>query len=132
MALVEAMRLQSQTRKPLRRFGFAGKRKNEDGTWETLTFPDVVLAKIKSFGFVHDLETTKKGTPREYIRWGYILLNSGAYYRVAILTVRELQDRLGTRCRIDRKETLTATLSTGKIITAYDWHMSIVAPIKPN
>lgn len=118
------MRATARANRNFTRFPFAGKRRLPSLEYETVSFPTVNLTKINSFGFVHDLELTKKGTPRQYIRWGYISLNSGAYYRVAILTVRELQERLGLRCQIDEKVTL-ATLRGGKPISAYDWHMSI-------
>ncbi len=129
--LIKALREKSRTRKPFTRFAFIGKRRLPDNTWEKVTFPDVVLSKIKSFGFEHELIYTQAGNPREYERWGYVLLNSGAHYRVSVPMIRELQENLGLRCRIDRKEDLQAVLSTGKTITAIDWHMSIIEPNQP-
>lgn len=124
--LAEALKQQQRENKSgFKRFHFAGKRRKPEGGYETVTFIHVNLTKIKSFGFVHDLELTQKGTPRQFNRWGYISLNSGAYYRVSIVTVRELQERLGTRCQIDRKEVQTA-IRNRKNISAIDWHMSII------
>jgi len=124
MPLIAFMRTTARANRNFTRFEFAGKRRLPDLNYETVSFPNVFLKKITSFGFVHDLELTKKGTPRQFNRWGYISLNSGAYYRVAILTVRELQEKLGLRCQIDKKELLTA-IRGGNPIIAYDWHMSI-------
>lgn len=126
--LIEGLEQIRKEKEPLVRFCFTGKRKKEDNEYESVTINTVKVTKINSFGFVHDLEYTKKGTPSHFNRWGYILLNSGAYYRVAIETIRELQDRLTTkRYVIDRKQDLTA-IRNKKEIAAIDWHMSI----KPN
>lgn len=106
------------------RFRFVGKLRKEDDVYATAAWYNILLTKINSFGFIHSQLLTKKGTPSDFIRWGYIRVNSGAYYRVAVLTVRELQDKLGNRCQIDRKEEVELFNSSRKV-TAINWHMSI-------
>ena len=109
-----------------KRFLFMGKRSHPDPAiqWETVARIHVKLTKIRDFGFFHLLDYTKEGVPKEYIRWGFICLNSGSFYRVAVETIRELQDLLGERCQIVAKNEITSQ-GNGKPFSAIDWLMQI-------
>jgi hypothetical protein len=109
------------------RYKFAGKLSLPGNTWATVAFRHIKLRKIKGFGFYHILAVTRGGVPKEYVRWGYIELNSGDFYRTSVVTIRELQDFLGDACQIDQKETVSAQ-GNGKKFSAFNWHMSIKAP----
>lgn len=106
-------------------FKFPARLLNDDNSYGKLRIVNVEMIIIKSFGLVHELILTKGGLPREFYLWGYINLTDNRSFRVSVQSVRELQKEMGRKRIKTIKEPISATLSTGRVLNTYDWHMFV-------